>query len=295
MDAGARHEGVGKGRHRDQVLLTSFRAVAVGRAVCSKLPTAAAPSQVGVSVPGSNLQDVMTLVIAHRGASAAAPENTLEAFQRAIDLGADMIELDVRRTRDGRLVTFHDRAVGGAPVDTLTLAEMSARLGRTPALLDEVVALVRGRIRLNLELKEAGYVESALEAAAPLGAENVLVTSFIDTVVTEAKRLQPALETGLLMGIDRPPQQRIRTRLSELLPVQRAQACGADLIALHFSLARLGALSRAAAAGYPAIVWTVNDARGLREFLRDRRVAGVITDDPERALRERARIRNRAR
>ena len=236
----------------------------------------------------------MTLVIAHRGASTAAPENTLEAFQKAIDVGADMIELDVRRTRDGRLVTFHDRALGGAPVGTLTLAEMSARLGRTPALLHEVVELVRGRIRLDLELKEDGYVESVLDAAAPLGPENYIVTSFIDGVVSQAKRLEPALEAGLLMGIDR-PERHIRTRLSELRPVQRAQACRADFIALHFTLARLGALSRAAAAGYPAIVWTVNDARGLREFLRDRRVTGVITDLPERALRVRAKITSRGR
>jgi glycerophosphoryl diester phosphodiesterase len=237
----------------------------------------------------------VTLVIAHRGAATAAPENTLEAFQKAIDVGADMIELDVRRTRDGRLVTFHDRQLGGAPVAALTLAEMSARLGRTPALLEEVVALVRGRIRLDLELKEDGYVESVLEAAAPLGPENFVVTSFIDGVVSQAKRLEPALEAGLLMGIDRPERQHIRTRLSELRPVQRAQACGADFIALHFSLARLGALSRAAAAGYPVIVWTVNDARGLREFLRDRRVTGVITDVPERALRVRAKVTSRAR
>ncbi len=205
----------------------------------------------------------MTWVIGHRGAPTEAPENTLEAFEAAIDAGADMIEFDVRRARDGALVVSHDPPRGGEP------------------RLEDVLAAVGGRVRLDVECKEDGYVEEV--CALLRGIDDLVVTSFLDAVVKQVGRLLPSARTGLLLGVGR-PRGYLRTRRSELFPVERLWRCGADFAAPHLTLARLGALARASAAGYPSLVWTVNEESDLLGLLADPRVAGVITDVPRRAV-----------
>jgi len=221
------------------------------------------------------------LIIAHRGASAQAAGNSLEAFEKAIAAGADAIEFDVRRTREGELIVFHDARVGGTAVAALSREEITARRRRQPPLLREVLELAQGRIGIDVELKEDGYVERVLalvgERFAP---PEVIVTSFLDPVVAEVKRIDPAIRTGLLLGMER-PAQRLRT---ELRPVARALACRADYLAPHHALARLGTLARADAAGLPTLIWTVNRMEPLRELIADPRVAGIITNVPVRAL-----------
>jgi glycerophosphoryl diester phosphodiesterase len=221
------------------------------------------------------------LVVAHRGASAGAIDNSLDAFARAIDLGADMVELDVRRTADDQLIAFHNASVRGRRIGVLTRAEIGAATGHVPPLLHDVLELTRGRIGLDVELKEGGYVARVL--ASLDGTPDVVVTSFLDAVVAETKRLAPELRAGLLVGVGR-TRQVVKTRLSELSPVPRARACGADLVAMHHALATLGALRRVAEAGFPVFVWTVNDEPQLRRFLADPRVEAVITDVPAKAL-----------
>ncbi|HEV2062303.1 MAG TPA: glycerophosphodiester phosphodiesterase [Solirubrobacteraceae bacterium] len=233
----------------------------------------------------------MTLVIAHRGASAGAPANSLEAFELAIALGADMIECDVRRTRDGELVTFHDEDVTGTPLRLLTRDGVAERLGHRPPLFEEVLELCAGRIGVDIELKEDGYVERVLALArARLEPEGTIVTSFRDGVLAQVRRHAAELRTGLLLGRE-DPDRLIRTRISELFPVARARRCGATLIAPHQTLGRFGALRRAAAAGLGALVWTVNRDDELIRHLRDPRVDGVITDVPARAVALRAQLR----
>lgn len=211
-------------------------------------------------------------IVAHRGGTSNAVENSLAAFAAAIVLGADAIEFDVRRTRDGRLIAFHDAEVAGTPVSGLTHAEIGRLTGHVPPLLAEVLELTRGRIGLDIEVKEDGYVEQVLAAVREPDA--VVITSFLDAVVAASKRLRPELKTGLLLG----------RRPAELHPIARAERCDADYIAPHFTLARLGALKRAAAAGFPAVVWTVNQDEAIRGFLADDRVVAIITDLPARAL-----------
>ncbi|WP_354699880.1 tail fiber protein [Paraconexibacter sp. AEG42_29] len=235
------------------------------------------------------------LVVAHRGASAGHVDNSLEAFEGAIVAGADAIEFDVRRTADDQLITFHDGHVRRKPVADLTRAQIGAMTGHTPPLLAEVIDLARGRIGLDVELKEAGYVDRVLAALGDADpdadpAQPLIVTSFLDAVAAEVKERAPQVRTGLLVGTDRPGPHPVRTRLSELSPVARARACGADAVGMHLLIASLGALERTHAAGLGAFVWTVNREDGLRRFLADPRVEAVITDVPARALAVRAAI-----
>lgn len=228
------------------------------------------------------------LVIAHRGASAAAAGNSLEAFALAIELGADLIECDVRRTRDGELVAFHDPDVTGTPLGLLSREQIGERIGRRPALFEDVLELASGRIGVDIELKEDGYVERVLAlTAAHVAPEQTIVTSFLDGVLAQVGRLAPGLRTGLLLGRE-DPDHLVRTRVSELFPVARARSCGATFIAPHRTLARLGVLGRAHRAGLRGLVWTLNEDEQLRRHLSDPRVHAVITDVPARALQLRA-------
>jgi glycerophosphoryl diester phosphodiesterase len=225
-------------------------------------------------------------VIAHRGAwGRAAPSapagNTLEAFEAAIALGADMIELDVRRTSDGHLVVFHDARVKAVPTGSLPYGALTVKGTQSrPPLLSEVLSLTKDRIALNLEIKEPGYVEETVALLRPFGLDRCLLTSFLDEVVREAKALAPELRTGLLIGTG------FRRALTSRLPAVKA-----DCIAAHRRLATVAALSQAAAAGIPCVIWTVNAPRALDRYLGHAAVEGVITDRPALALERRARLK----
>ena len=223
--------------------------------------------------PGPYLAPSVSLIIAHRGASAHAAGNSLEAFEQAISAGADYIEFDVRRTREDELIVFHDARVRGVAVAQLSREDIARQRRHPPVLLREVLELARGRVRIDVELKEDGYVERVLGLiGVDFAPPEVIVTSFLDPVIAQVKALHPSIPTGLLLGV------------GELRPVARAQACHADYVAPHHALARLGTLARAAEAGLPALVWTVNRTELLRELIADPRVAGIITNVPARAL-----------
>jgi glycerophosphoryl diester phosphodiesterase len=225
------------------------------------------------------------LIIAHRGAwwppaSSAPAENTLEAFEAAIALGADMIELDVRRTRDGQLVVFHDARVKTVPTSSLRYDALKTKGTKAqPPLLGDVLDLTRDRIALNLEIKEAGYIQDTIALLRQFGLERHLLSSFLDAVVRDAKTLAPELRTGLLVGAS------FRRALTIRLP-----SANADCLVVHRRLATLPALEQAAAAGVRCVIWTVNAPRALDRYLGHAAVEGVITDRPALALERRAQL-----
>lgn len=224
------------------------------------------------------------IVIAHRGVPAGAAENTIAAFTKAIEIGADMIEFDVRRTRDGELIVFHDAHVGAVPVGDLTRQEMETAGSVRPPLLTEVLNACSGRIRLDVELKEDGYVPEVMAVLkSALEPGQLIVTSFRPDVVAQVKGIFPEAETGLLVG-EGGPFTRLPARLRELYPVGLARKVRADYIAPHFRLADLGVVRRAAAAGMRCLVWTVNDPGLIRKYAADPRIAAIITDEAARAL-----------
>lgn len=228
---------------------------------------------------------------AHRGATVTAVENSLPAFEAAIKLGAEFIEFDVRRTSDRTLIVLHDATIGGAPVASLTRDAIYQRSGARPPLLFEVLELAAGRIGLDVELKEAGYVAEVLaEVGRRSEPERVVYTSFLDDVVQQVRRREPAAKTGLILGRSS-PLLHLGTRLSELFPVPRLRLCGATFAIVHFRLAQLGAMRRARGAGIPSLVWAVNGASHLHHFLSDPLVYGLITDQPEQALAIRDALR----
>jgi glycerophosphoryl diester phosphodiesterase len=210
----------------------------------------------------------MTLVIAHRGASADERENTLPAFERAIELGVDYVELDVQASSDGVLVVFHDLNLG-------RLTPLRGPLRRRPAAelrevgiprLEEVLELTRSRVGVMAELKSAYlYRRHNLvgRTVALLGREDVVV-SFERRAAQAAKRARPELRVLQHVGFG------VSIRAAS------AYAWGAGFADSRVSA---GGLERAGAAGLRRLVYTVNDEARMRELV-GAGVDGIFTDRP---------------
>jgi glycerophosphoryl diester phosphodiesterase len=236
--------------------------------------------QGSLAIGGPASPGATPLVIAHRGAWGLAPQNSLAAFEEAVQLGCDAVELDVRRTLDGRVVVVHDARAGVRPIAKLTHEQVQSRpRHRHLPALEEVLDLIAGRIGVDVELKEDGYVEQAMAIVKRrLAPEQYVVTSFRDSVLPTVKRTAPATRTGLLLSPHRHPGQ-LRRRVADTK---------VDFVAPHARLARAGLLAWATAHELPCWIWTVNDRRALRLLGRDPRIAAVITDRPGRALQQRS-------
>jgi glycerophosphoryl diester phosphodiesterase len=149
------------------------------------------------------------VITSHRGAGYLEPENTLRAIARAITLGVDQIEIDVRLTRDGHLVLMHDPTVnrttnGTGKVEDLTLAEirqLDAGFGERVPTLVEALDLTRGKVILQIELKGPGTPGAVVQAVEATGREeDVVLTSFVHEWLVEVRRLHTRIGTGTLWG-----------------------------------------------------------------------------------------------
>lgn len=205
------------------------------------------------------------LIVAHRGDSTRAHENTLDAFRYAIECGADMIEFDVRRTADGQLVVHHDAEIAGRAIAEMEFREIAGVSAYPVALLSEVLDLAAGRIRMDVELKENGYEQEVVRQILDrrIDADGFAITSFspaaLDAVRGDAR-------TGLLVE-----------NVSWEAALDLYERARVDFLAPDYRLVRDGS-------GVPLLPWTVNDAADIRRLLAMPDVFGVITDRPRDAV-----------
>jgi glycerophosphoryl diester phosphodiesterase len=231
------------------------------------------------------------LIIAHRGASSDARENTIESFERAIALEADMVEFDVRRTKDKVLIAYHDESVQGRPVRELTFEAIS-RIARDQGFniptVEQVLRFTRGKIKLDVELKEEGYEKEMVELIGKyFEKDQFVVTSFNDASLKTIKADYPRVQVGLILGKSKAS---LWTRISEFFPRKRCNEAKADFMVPHWKLLRFGFLARAERNKKPVFVWTVNDGEMIRELLRDGRVDAIVTDKPDLAISLRKKL-----
>ncbi len=222
------------------------------------------------------LDDIRTVdqvaVIAHRAGAAARPENTLAAARKAIEDGANWLEIDVQETADGEVVVLHDSdlmRVGGDPrkVSELTAAALAQiDVGGEPApTLRQVLEAAKGRANVLIELKYYGHDKNLEARVAAIVddtgmAGDIAVMSLNTGGVAALKALRPNWPAGLL----------IATALGDHGQLQ------ADFLAVNNGLAGIDFIRRA---GRPVYVWTVNDALSMSQAI-SRGAAGLITDDP---------------
>ncbi len=232
------------------------------------------------------------LIFAHRGACRVAPENTLPAFQAAMDLGADGVELDVQYSSDGKLMVFHNPTLeattdGAGRITSHTCEELRALdagakfdagfAGTRIPTLDEVLDLLRGKLLVNIELKaltpttfNMGTDVVAAVRAHDM-ADQVLLSSFNPFALRHAKRAGPGIECGLLLAADLPKWMHwsLTRRWS------RADALHPDLPMVDAAY-----MARARGLGMPVRVWTVNEAADMQRMIT-LGVDAIISDVPD--------------
>ncbi len=220
---------------------------------------------------------------------------TLAAYENSLATGAEYVEFDIRRTRDGEFVVHHDACVEGTgrAVADLTYARLCQSAGYAVPRVRDVMELIAGKAIGHLDLKETGYEKEVVSLALEiLGPGNFVATTLEDESIKRIRSAFPDTRTALSLGRGRgevpwfklPP-----TRLSEFFPLRRLRACGADWVAVNHNIGRLWVLRMTRRRGIGAMVWTVNKDSLIRRRLRDDRVTVLITDYPRRAAAMRSR------
>ncbi|HTX44023.1 MAG TPA: glycerophosphodiester phosphodiesterase family protein [Methanocella sp.] len=164
--------------------------------------------------------------VGHRGAPMEAPENTLLSFRRAIAIGADWIEFDLRESRDGILVVIHDDTVdrmtnGKGKVRDMTFKELrtlDAGNGQKIPSLGQVIRLAKGRVKMDIEIKERGIEEDVLQAIKRSGIMGqCMVSSFFYDSIKKVKELSPEAMTAAIMGrMPRDVEKRLDTLFNDV-------------------------------------------------------------------------------
>jgi len=242
-----------------------------------------------VSIAGGGLLlgnvgvDSEVVIIAHRGAAGSRPENTRAAVEKAIEDGADWVEIDVQETADGHVAVVHDsdfmKAAGvnlkvwDATVEDLDRIDIGSRFDpayadqRTP-LLGDVLAAAKGRVRVIVELKYYGHdvdlENRVVELVEKAGmADQIATMSLKYSAVRKMRELRPGWRTGVLAA----------TSIGNLSGLE------ADFLAVNLGEVSPRLLSRAEAAGKDVYAWTVNDPVTISRMI-SMGVDGLITDEP---------------
>lgn len=227
-------------------------------------------------------------LIAHRGASAETPENTMAAFRRAVQLKADAIELDIRFSRDHRAIVIHDETVdrttnGQGPVWNFSareLLDLDAGSWFHPSfaneklpLLEKVFSFFRKRDqKLLVEIKSPPYVDSSEQLVCDMIRhyaieDRAIVLSFDHHVLWRTREIQPHIQTGVLIDF------------RAVDPVRAAMNVCARVVAVRWNLVDAELVHRAHLNNLAVLAWTVNRPEHARKLL-SMKVDGIITDNP---------------
>ncbi len=216
----------------------------------------------------------MFLKVGHRGARAYEIENTLESFKKAMELGANAVELDVRQSKDAKLIISHDdnlKKVFGKDVivNEATLAELKQLTGNRIVTLEEALHFLDRKIeKILVELKEAGYEKKVLDAIRKEKLEDrVIVVSFLEEALANIRRLDKKIETGL-----------IYTKFRN--PIDAALKLNAQYLVPLYRFIHTRDVEKAHKNNLKVIVWTINTKEEAREYIA-KGVDGIATDKPD--------------
>lgn len=205
------------------------------------------------------------LLLGHRGARLYAPENTIAAFDLALEHGADGFEFDVRCTRDRRTILCHDPKLNELVLRRHTLRQIQESCGshETPPCLEDVLDRYRGNF-LNIEVKVRGIEPIIVRAVRRTRPSRYFISSFLPGVLRRLHQLDDSLVLGALA------QSRWQLRRWRILPV--------EYVVPHHRLLTRGLVERIHAVGKKVVAWTVNDRRRMLHFA-SLGVDAIISDD----------------
>ncbi len=236
----------------------------------------------------------MVNVMAHRGASGLALENSMEAFVRAVEFGADYVELDVRKCYTGELVVIHDSKVdrvtnGKGRVRNMSLSEIKKLVllnGEKVLTLDEALDYMKGRCKVNIEIKSlevdyelADRMVGLLENSGMM--QDAVVSSFNHKMLAYLKHSRPELETAALFVRKKTPGVYLRRMYYVGTFIRKTKRMGSSAMNLPHQFVTRRVVEHAASHGLKVNAWTVNGDKVVRRVL-DAGVDGIITDHPQK-------------
>ncbi|QGG46790.1 glycerophosphodiester phosphodiesterase [Heliorestis convoluta] len=233
---------------------------------------------------------MLNACVAHRGWSGLAPENTLAAIKLAVEDGLiEMIEIDVQLSKDGIPVVIHDFTLdrttnGTGHVKDTMLCELvtydagswfaPAFAGEKIPTLEEVLCLVKGRKKLNIELKQVGELYPFMEMKVLQLIQEfdlqdeVVVTSFDQQCLQKVKATAPEIAVGLIVG--RPP-----------VTIEQLQALGAKFLAIDYSYITKSMVQEFFDQGIDIMAWTINDKESMKKIMNLHPFIRICTNHPE--------------
>ncbi|MGI5817179.1 MAG: glycerophosphodiester phosphodiesterase [Armatimonadota bacterium] len=230
------------------------------------------------------------LICAHRGRSGVFPENTMAAFEAAVEVGADFMELDVRATVDGEIVCIHDATVdrttdGSGEVAQMTLAEVqaldagrwigAAHAGEGVPLLREVLEVIAPRVVVDIEIKQRGIAEQVAGIVREAGAlRRASVISFDREDIRVAKSTEPALACGLITS---GPEE----GSTEQALIGSALECGASFVSCSHRAVTPTLVRECHLTGLLLLAWTMDEPEDIARMI-DLQVDGLVSNYPER-------------
>lgn len=225
-------------------------------------------------------------ITAHRGVTEFGNrENTLEAFQKAIDLQIEAIELDVRKSKDNILIIHHNDHIENFKLNSLIyddIVKLSQTKGYIIPQFKDVLQLCHNHIFLDIEVKEPGYEEEVVNLIKQyLSYDEYFIRSFDDNIIIKVKKIDKNIKTGLLLGVEKAG---VIKRLSEIFPLFRILKTKCDFISPHYRLLILGYIKRMHLINKPVITWTLNDCQMMKKLWR-KKIDGIITDIPTQAIK----------
>lgn len=216
----------------------------------------------------------MFLKVGHRGARAYEIENTLDSFQKAIELGVNAIEFDVRKTKDGKLIVIHDdnlkRVFGkGITANQATLKELKQITENKIPTLAEALQFIDKKVeKILIELKEIGYKKNVLEVIKKEKLYNrVIIVSFHEDALSEVRRLHTKIETGLIYA-------------KHKNPIASALKLNAQYLVPLYKLTHTKNIEDAHRNNLKVVVWTINTKQEAKAY-RDKGVDGIASDKPD--------------
>ena len=222
-------------------------------------------------------------IISHRGKiDLSSPENDLRGIQEAINLGVGMVEFDVRKTSDEVLVCHHDDKDNGVSVSSLSyesLRNSNEHLCR----LEEVLSLCKGKVGVNLEIKEEGFEAKVVDLiVANFSYDNIYVTSFIPSVIRSVKCQDLKIVSGLLLG-DAMSYQVFYRIVKEAISMEDFYYSKADFISPYYKIYEMGLMRNFQKKGIPIQLWTVNEVKLLKDLINSD-IQSIVTDVPSQIL-----------
>ena len=221
------------------------------------------------------------LIGGHRGSPKKAKENTLESFSAAILDGADFIEFDIRYSKDRKLIVHHDPALKGHILKEMNYSEivrLSESSGYKVPILEDVLELCKGKIKLDIEIKEPETTEETIEKTLLcFKPEDFITTSFHDSVLMKINNKFNYLKKGLLF--DDSTKKDLPARILNLKPDFVLPDCKNFDFTVKNLIPSLPSELK-------AVYWNVNTPEEMRKTLENDLTKGIISDFPDIAVKE---------